>query len=227
MKVNAISNYNFKNIHFESKKNTEIQKPVHASNPIKAIPLAVLLAMSPLNTPAQTQTKPTQAEYTQYTDNNALTGKYYNKGVTPKGVHCQMTVFDNEDKHKSVVLNLTQKIGSYAIDTNRNVVDAYRIKEVELIPEKLYSKTEIVNFVNGKKEVNTKYYVIGSGTEYTSVPMVNDTSVVLKQGTNTTVFDVNQERYEINESMYNSLKEILKDQIPVDEEASTIYTTRR
>ena len=51
MKINAIENYRLNNIQFESNKNKGIQKPVHSSNPIKAIPVAVLVAMSPLNAP--------------------------------------------------------------------------------------------------------------------------------------------------------------------------------
>ena len=51
MKVSAVNSHRLNSLHFEGKKAKEVQKPVHSSNPIKAIPVAVLIAMSPINAP--------------------------------------------------------------------------------------------------------------------------------------------------------------------------------
>ena len=51
MKVNAINSYKFNNVHFEGKKSKQDNRIMNTTTPIKAVPVIVLMAMSPLNAP--------------------------------------------------------------------------------------------------------------------------------------------------------------------------------
>lgn len=209
MHINAINNYRFNNIHYKGKKQNEIQKPVHTSSTIKAIPVAVLIAMSPLNAPLQAQNSLVQTTSVNYIEDE-IHGYHYDKGKTSDGTYCKMTVNTSEDNEKIIEINLTKRIPSFAVDENNNVVNAYRVREVEMIPESVCKKTETVDNFDGSKDIKTKYYVIGSGTEYTSVPLVNNPNIVLNNEVEPIVTDFSNAKYEISAELYRSLKGMLK-----------------
>lgn len=209
MRINSINNYNFANVPFEGCKNNDVQTPVHSANPIKAIPVAVLIAMSPLNAPIQAQNPLFKTSTVHYVE-DSIHGYHYDKGKTSDGTHCKLNVYTSEDNEKAAEISLTKRIPSYAVDTNNNVVNAYRIKEVIMKPKVVYKKTETVDNINGSKDIKTKYYAIGSGTEYISVPLSNNPNIVLNKNAEPIEHDFDNAKYEISADLYKSLKKILK-----------------
>ena len=209
MQINSINSYRFTNINFEGRKSKEVQKPVHSASPIKAIPVAFLIAMSPLNAPLQAQSPLTETTSVNYIEDD-LHGYHYDKGKTSDGTHCQLTLYTSDDNKESAEISLTKRLLSYAIDENNNVVNAYRIKEVIMTPKAVYKKTETVDNIDGSKDIKTKYYAEGSGTEYISVPLSINPNIVLNEDAEPMENDFDSARYEISADLYKSLKKLLK-----------------
>ena len=82
MKVNAINSYKFNNVHFEGKKSKQANRIMNTTTPIKAVPVIVLMAMSPVNAPVMP--KAMAAESAQYVT-AAITAKCY----LPKNLYNQ------------------------------------------------------------------------------------------------------------------------------------------
>ena len=135
MKINAVDSYRVNNIHFEGKKNKEIQKPVHSANPIKAIPVAVLIAMSPLNAPnTNASPSPIPIEATSGTNparpQNFI--EYKNFKTDHNNIFVGLSKDKNSDKYKIWVDCNTQRLMSrdqmngYITEYNEN---EYRIED--------------------------------------------------------------------------------------------------
>ena len=209
MKINAINNYRFTNINFEGRKSKEVQKPAHSASPIKAIPVAFLIAMSPLNAPLQAQSPLAETASVNYIEDD-LHGYHYDKGKTSDGTYCKLTLYTSDDNKKYAEIGLTKRLLSYAIDENNNVVNAYRIKEVVMTPKAVYKKTETVNNIDGSKDIKTKYYAEGSGTEYISVPLSSNPNIALNEDAEPMESKFDNAKYEISADLYKSLKKMLK-----------------
>ena len=209
MKINTVEYYKFNNIKFSGGKNNKIQESAHSSNMIKSIPVAVLIAMSPLNAPLQAQNSLVQTTSVNYIEDE-LHGYHYDKGKTSDGTHCKLTVYEAEDNKKSAEISLTKKLSSYALDKDNNIVDAFRIKEVIMTPTDVYKTTELVDNIDGYKDIKTKYYAVGSGTEYISVPLSTNPNIALNEDAEPMENDFDSARYEISADLYKSLKKLLK-----------------
>lgn len=222
MKISAINGYSFNNANFEARRRKEVDAPVHKVNPAKAIPLALLIAMSPVN--AQVPTGPRTAYVTEQMmqEENETVAQNYVKKATPEGFPARIDVYCPDGSSKKLVVSFPKKISSYAIDKDGNIVDAYRIREITITPEALSCYKSTRNFRDGK-EVIEKYYVTGSGTEYTDVPQAADSSVILKDGTRPINSKVEHFRYEISEDLYKMIKNMIGDKIPVDEQVESSY----
>ena len=222
MKISAINNCRFNNINFEGKKSRNLQTPVHSSTPVKAIPVALLMAMSPINTPVTVaQSSAAQTEYSIPEED--LATKYIFTEAMPDGSAGMITVHRNGEGKDIVELHLKNKIDSYALDQQNNMVDAYRLREIDIIPEKLYSKIETRNSSSGGKKVEAKYYVVGSGKEYTDTPQPFDKAIKLRDDTQPIILDVHSKRYEISKKLYNHLKLMMDGKIEIKEEHSSVF----
>ena len=223
MKISAINGYSFNNVNFEARRKKDIDVPVHKATPVKAIPLALLIAMSPVN--AQVPTGPRTAKQVEYSipDEKEITTQFQIKNATPDGSPGIVTIYDTGNNKKSMEIHLNNKISSYAIDVNDNVVNAYRLKEVDIIPEELYSKIETVSTVGGHSTVKKRFYVVGSGTEYTNPPRAVDETIELMEVSNPIIGTASHQKYEISEDLYKYLKKVLKEQIAINEENASSF----
>lgn len=105
MKISAVNSYNFNKINFEGKK-AKAQAPTHSASPIKSIPLAVLLAMSPLNAPkAETTTIDNIKWSYYYGSQNVVIKQQMFDHVTPGNEYkCTMKILSNDGNNNTTEL---------------------------------------------------------------------------------------------------------------------------
>lgn len=143
MKVNAINSYKFNNVHFEGKKSKQDNRIMNTTTPIKAVPVIVLMAMSPVNAPVMP--KAMAAESAQYVTAVAQSQQnviYQRTYTTKKGFDVTIQALntkDNTTNFDKIVL----KSGKYEFDV-KNVYDS-----------RLY-----INSVNGVKEGPLRFYEV-------------------------------------------------------------------
>lgn len=106
MKVNAIESYNrINNINFESKKSSKKEPPSHHTTvPIKAVPVIVLMAMSPLNAPISTaqSTQATKPQTEVVTNNEKVLASYIIKNASPKYGDCTMDLISTDGNDTNI-----------------------------------------------------------------------------------------------------------------------------
>ena len=223
MKINAVNSYHFDKINFESKRQKNVQAPAYTTSTLKAIPVALLMAMSPVN--AQEPMTPRDAKQVEYAipDEEEIITQFRFENATPDGNAGFISVRSADNNKKSVEIHLNNKISSYAVDVNGNVVDAYRLREIEIKPEKLSSIVESKSYMNGGTSVKTRYYVIGSGTEYTNPPKPIDRTLDVREVSQPIVMKVEHKKYEISGKLYKYLKDLLKDNVEINEERSSTF----
>ena len=172
MKISAINGLTNSYINFEGKKRDtqEIQKPVHSSSPLKAIPLAALIAMSPLNAPGLNAQ---QAVIVQTTQQNKILGSAQYENATPyNNYNCTLRYISNDnddstvekiqfifDKTVKQVKKHDRKEELYAYRYLSNIIDFSTLKKINI--------TTIDD--EGNIKYSAKYYVEGPGTKYTVV----------------------------------------------------------
>lgn len=153
MKISALNSYSFNNVNFEGHKKKEVGTPIHKASPAKAIPVTLLIAMSPVN--AQIPTGPREAKQVEnivFCENDTI-AEFPFKNATPEGNVGAITIYDSGENKRTIGIHLNKHIRSYAVDINNNVVEGYRLKEIDIVPEELSSKTEIRNYLGGKQVV--------------------------------------------------------------------------
>ena len=211
MKISAVSNTQFNNMTFESKKRKEVQAPVHSSNPVKAIPVALLIAMSPVNTTAIKANENNPQEIYMNSDFQTLKSFECNK-KDPDAQSCSMKIVAANKNNDDIYLNIEKNISIPYIYANGDLGRRDTDVNIYIKPEIL--KTEIretMGYTNENK--TTKYYVTGSGYKITEKRQYhNDTQD--DQTNNEPLLEFFDSRqYEINEETYNELKELLKDNV--------------
>ena len=221
MKVSAINCFEYNNTLFQGKKNKETPAPVHTSSPLKAIPVAVLIAMSPLNTPVVNAQEPsTTIEYAD-SKSELVAQDFFHSNKANIG-SCRVDVYKTKNGEKYVELHIAKKIDSYALDDKGNFVDAYRLKEVILNPVGISGNIETRNYSKSGQKVIAAYYVTGSGSEYTSEPKTLDPDAKLRK-TQPMSRNFDNEKFEIPAEAYKHLKKVLKGQIDINEEHSSNF----
>ena len=225
MKISAVNSYALNNLHFESKRGREINKPVHRANPVKAIPLAMILAMSPLNAPV-VNAQQVQAGFVKYPDDE-LTGRYFCKNATPDGLAGCIKTYMTRDGEEYAKVLLLKDIPIFVMDNSKDFAEAIKKSTIEIIPEEVHVRKITTHFTKNGTEFTKKYYVTGSGVQYvTDIRDVKTDSLIPNQYKGSPR-NVEDETFEVTEDMYKMLIEIANGQFPVSEENTTVFTSPR
>ena len=211
MKITAVNNAssrnNYNNVNFTGKKQQKPQhEPRHSSSTLKAIPLATLIAMSPLNAPSAT----------------------YEMDQNPEKV-ILMENFKNETDNVSI-----RFIDTDGDENTAEEINLESIKSIERqIPDRTTKQKVPVKYAtvftlgidslkqvnvttkyqsDGKETKSTEYYIVGPSTKYTSAAKTTD-------GSNKIIRPAKEEKdehhtYEITKQIYDYLKQITSDGIP-------------
>lgn len=174
MKISAINNYQFYNVKFEGKKNNYEQKPMHTSNTLKAIPLAVLLAMSPLNMPVvKAQNGTPQIDNTEANE-KIVDITDYGFG-TKNGDPCQIKLISTDDDDESIEKIQLEfpKFAYKRMNIDGNPINAKQYSCTNLKVNSL--KKMIIEYQNsnGSRNQDFELYAEGTANLYTS-PWVNE-----------------------------------------------------
>ena len=223
MQVSAISGYTNQrvnnNIQFQGKKDKrEINTPPH-SNPLKAIPLAVLLAMSPLNIQPASAQNTTSSTVTAETQHKPLvviaTYNYENATPRTRPEPCYMEFMGrdiNGDDFELLRLNFSQKRANY-IDTEKQKSVPFDYEHITTIDlQKLEKQT--VNYINpdgSKRETVIEYYAGGPAIVYDTPGVYHATKEPVDRKPKISGF--NYYAKWITEDFYNILKNAMGDEV--------------
>lgn len=215
MKVNAINSYKFNNVHFEGKKSKQDNRIMNTTTPIKAVPVIVLMAMSPLNAPLM-NAKPVvsaepQTEISAKQDKVVASEQYF--GATPsKDTRCTINYISNDgqdDSIERVQLVFDRKTDSYN-KQNEIYQSSYIMDVVNM--NALLKRT--IKTIGSDKKITTEnfYFVSGNGTKIVKVKDLNGKTLSSK------IDEKNNLQVEITENFYNDLKSISDESIKIKEE---------
>lgn len=214
MKVSAVNSHRLNSLHFEGKKAKEVQKPVHSSNPIKAIPVAVLIAMSPLNAPLM-NAKPVvsaepQTEISAKQEKVVATAEYPN--ATPdKDMGCTIYFISNDgDDNSAEKVQMVFNIKDNLYDNKKLAAVRSETKVVEM---KTIRKRHILNISEGGVATHMDaYFLEGPGYNIVSISKLNGEIVSRK-----TDMKDNQ-IISITKQFYEDLKGLSDDSLKIIEE---------
>lgn len=222
MRISAINSYvnqqRYDNIQFQSKKDKrEINTPPH-SNLFKAIPLAVLLAMSPLNIqPANAQN--TTSSVTTETQHKPLvviaTYNYENATPRTRPEPCYMEFIGrdiNGDDFEILRLNFSQKRANYVHDSITNdpiPIDFNHMTTLDLTTLEIRTVTYLKD--DGSKKVEIEYFAGGPAVVYDTPGVYHATKEPVKRKPIASYFNYYSKR--ITEDFYNVLKDTMGDEV--------------
>lgn len=223
MQVSAISGYTNQrvnnNIQFQGKKERqEINTPSH-SNPFKAIPLAVLLAMSPLNIQPVNAQNTTSSSVTTETQHKPLvviaTYNYENATPRTRPEPCYMEFLGRDidgDDFEILRLNFSQKRANYVHDsiTNEPIpIDFNHMTTLDLTT--LEKRTVTYLKADGSKKVEIEYFAGGPAVVYDTPGVYHATKEPVKRKPIASSFNYYSKR--ITEDFYNVLKDTMGDEV--------------
>lgn len=223
MRISAINSYvnqkRYDNIQFQGKKDKrEINTPSH-SNPLKAIPLAVLLAMSPLNiqpVSAQNTTSSSVTTETQHKPLKVIATYNYEKSTPRKDSEpCYMEFLGRDidgDDFEILRLNFSQKRANYVHDsiTNEPIpIDFNHMTTLDLTTLEI----RIVTYLkaDGSKKVEIEYFAGGPAVVYDTPGVYHATKEPVKRKPIPSYFNYYSRR--ITEDFYNVLKDTMGDEV--------------
>ena len=236
MKVNAINGIN-QSVSFEKRnKRADKAQAQHQTNPMKAVPLAVLIAMSPLNAPAQNTSSQT----------NSTTKVEQMMKLAEKDELVSYAVYDNPSGYrKKCLIQLYSLDGGNSIDRimlNFAPVPAKKKDlEAQNLPDNLLGRVKVslkldtlkkvTNYLNdGEKQwvYSEEYFAVGPAKKefssfrdkatYELVPNSDDLNFEMMTD--------NEEVY-ITEQFYNDLKESLGEQVKYSEVENVTEVKRK
>lgn len=155
MKVNAINGIN-QSVSFEKRnKRADKAQAQHQTNPMKAVPLAVLIAMSPLNAPAQNTSaqanSATKTEQVAQPEEKVLQALKI-ENASPRFGDCILELVSTDgDDNFSEKVSLTFDDDSYFLDHSKR----FTVKIDELKNLAVYENGYAVE---GKGNISTCYY---------------------------------------------------------------------
>lgn len=174
--VNNVSyrnNYNYYNLSFGSNKKQRAEhEPRHSSSVLKAIPLATLIAMSPLNAPSATY------DFDQNPEKIVLQTNFVDRYTNQK---FQLFFYDTDgdentaEKIQVGTFNVVRK-NQRDIETRKSVPVEFRVvNEVRLDTLKQVNVT--TKYESGSKSTNhTEFYIVGEGKVVQSPMIAQDGS---------------------------------------------------
>ncbi len=214
MKVNAINSYKFNNVHFEGKKSKQDNRIMNTTTPIKAVPVIVLMAMSPLNAPLM-NAKPVvsaepQTEISAKQEKVVATAEYPN--ATPnKNMGCTIYFISNDgDDNSAEKVQMVFNIKDNLYDNKKLAAVRSETKVVEM---KTIRKRHILNISEGGVETHMDaYFLEGPGYNIVSISKLNGEIVSRK-----TDMKDNQ-MISITKQFYEDLKGLSDDSLKIIEE---------
>ena len=210
MAISPISNVsfnNYNNVTFESRKNKKYPEyHSHSTSPIKAIPLAALIAMSPL-TSVNAQNNINEKVVVSGVFENAKPPTI----ISDKGEPCEIFFISNDGDDNSV-----ERIKLKFVDKRFKIMDVngQRKKMNYEYTKDIYADTLVLcnetRKYNGKPDKNTEaYYVLGECRHMRSYYHNSEGDIIKKDG-----FVKNYKgKIEISKDLYKYLQEIMGDEI--------------
>lgn len=211
MVITAVNNVSFRgnynNLNFEGKKKQRPEhEPRHSSSMLKAIPLATMIAMSPLNAPSTNFS---------INDDPEKIIEIHEVDEGDKLTNIRLISTDNDDstiekfslevfsdrKGESFDADLNQKVA-----TKRSVIDCVDVDTLKL-------KDVTIDYFNVDKVDKRKYYyVVGDITRFESAPKATDGSGKV-YGKNKS-YKGQAYEYEVSKDLYDYLKSITQGIVP-------------
>lgn len=225
MKVSAVNSHRLNSLHFEGTKAKEVQKPVHSSNPIKAIPVAVLIAMSPINAPLM-NAKPVvsaepQTEISTKQEKVVATAEYPN--ATPdKDMGCTIYFISNDgDDNSAEKVQMVFNIKDNLYDNKKLAAVRSETKVVEM---KTIRKRHILNISEGGVATHMDAYSLeGPGYNIVSISKLNGEIVSRKTDMkDNQMISITKQFYEDLKGLSDDSLKIIEEDV-VDNEADYLY----
>lgn len=206
MKISAINNYQVNIPNFEGKKSNNIQSSAHTSTPLKAVPVALLIAMSPVDMPKATaQISPVKLEQIQKTQDE-LVDEQICQNATPDNMPGRIKMYMSRDGEEYIKIDLAKDVDAFAMNDNGDFVDAVKTINVEIRPEEFLIEN-ISYSGRGKSAKERKYYVIGSGIRYVSQVKDAQTGDKIKRSYDKDTLKIESQKFEITEDFYNLINQ--------------------
>lgn len=226
MKISAINGFR-SDVTFEKKPNKE---SIVASRPqtssLKAIPLAVLIAMSPLNAvQAQNKAENTNSatKTEQVYEDKELLVLEHPKALAFSNGSCALSFISNDGDDsdaEKIVLKFKKSTPFSAYDSNiKSDKQSRWILIMDL--DSIYTHKSILAYPNGERDVITTYSVRGNGVEYQTEVLRDDGTVLIPE-----IYSKRRQGIKISDEFYEYLKGIVGDAIPTGEKISTKYLDR-
>ena len=227
MKVEAIRSY-VNNVNFGKKVNKEHQvasRPQTSS--LKAIPLAVMLAMSPLNAvqaqnKAENTNSATKTEQV-YEDKELLVLEHPDALAFSKGCTCVLSFISNDgdDNNVEKVKLKFKKSTPFSAYDSRIKSDKLSHWMLMIDLDSIYVYKDNLIYPGGRKDEITTYSVRGNGVEYQTEVLRDDGTVLIPE-----IYSKRRQGIKISDEFYEYLKGIVGDAIPTGEKISTTYLDR-
>lgn len=209
MAISPVSSVSFRNnygqVNFEGRKEKSEYHSSSFTNTLRSIPLATLIALSPLNT-TQAQTTAPQEEivYLQNIDDSL-------NGSGAVNVWFISTDGDNSNAEK-VKFVATEK--KYASNRQKEYVT---IRQCE---PKVLKKVRVTVKDDYSDHVVTRYYVSGPGKTDKIINKMNPSSDIGTQISKKT-YKYDEQEIKISEDVYNYLKDVMNDEVKYVNETRT------
>ena len=202
MKINAISNHNFYNTHFEGKKNKVVSTPSHTPSAVKAIPVALFMAMIPINTQVAKAQVPqvTQTVVQKPAQNERVVNCIKFPNATPKNKYdCKIYCIDTDnvgntieklklvfERDEAIALNPCE----YEYNYERYTIDLKALRQE--INQHQTRNGQVVRTEN-------KYYMFGPGSKRVYTLGDNNEAILTESE------DSENMKFEISEELYKFL----------------------
>ena len=206
--VNSVSfRNNYNNIQFEGKRKQDKGGEHHRmSSPMKAVPLAVLIAMSPLNT-VQAQNNTFDSKVIQSAIVKVATPPDY-KGET-RPCEIQYISTDNNDEDiERISLMFTEPMFTRK-SINGKLTDLYYDYRVGVNADTLEVCNVITEYSSGRSVSEKRYYVSGEGSILRTGYYTDKGDYINKDG----YFEKKKVRYEISKDLYDHIEACMEDEI--------------
>ena len=211
MKVNAINGIN-QSVSFEKRsKRTDKAQAQHQTNPMKAVPLAVLIAMSPLNAPAQNTSAQTSSatkteQVAQPEEKVVLTYSYEKptRANTGKADFIFYSTDGDDSSIEKVKINFEtshfyKTKGDNAENVNYRIIQSMYTDTIEII-------NETVKFKDGREIDGKYYYLSGKGNLYKTQEITDSGVIVAKparEQEDKITIGINEEFYKFLAELFN------------------------
>lgn len=215
MKVNSVTGYKFNNnVDFTGKK-SKTQQTQHTTNPMKAVPVIVLMAMSPLNAPV-TNARPVASAQPQTEvvskQRKVIASDNYPNPAPDDNVKCIINYISDDGDDDSIE-KLQLVFSEMTNIRNKQNELSHRLSIVNAIDMSTLIK-RIVKTVaeDGSVTKQNVYYVAGPGTKI--VKSIDLDGNIMSRKSD----EKDDLKVEITEQFYNDLKSVSDESIKLKEE---------